>query len=134
MVLGAILKLSVVGSGVAGIVLFLTRAAEVGIGQAAKEVGEALQSIGAGGQSVGAGIQAVLTGIGVGASRLFDPLFTLKTLIYGDLNTTSTVSVNPQTIAVVGDSIDSLQSPPLGSSVIIPGSLTGGFLSSGGRL
>lgn len=132
MVLGTILKLSTVGAAVAGVVLFLTRAAQVGIGQAGSEVGEAIKSIGEGGSALGAGIQATLTGIGVGAAKLFDPLFTLKTLIYGEGNQ-GTVNVNPQTIAVVGDSIDSLAptntvtgaNVELGTSVILRSSLTG---------
>jgi hypothetical protein len=44
------------------------------------------QAIGGGGAAIGqwgAGISSLLTGIGKGGSRLFDPLFTLRDLIYG---------------------------------------------------
>jgi len=135
MVLGTVIKISTIGATLAGVVLFLTRAAQVGLGPAGKEVAEALQSLGTGVGSIGGGINALLTGIGTGSARLFDPLFTLKTLIYGEGNQ-GTVSVNPQTIAVVGESVNtvptghtSLFKGSLGGSVINRKSLTGGFLT-----
>ena len=33
--------------------------------------------------SLGSGVQSLLTGTGVGVSKLFNPLFTLRDLIYG---------------------------------------------------
>ena len=44
--------------------------------QAFKGVGGALGSL-------GGGIQALFTGVGTGTAKLFNPLFTLKDLIYG---------------------------------------------------
>lgn len=75
-------------------ILFLKRSVEVGIGPAGTEVGGALGSLGAGGQSF-------LTGIGTGISKLFNPLFTLKDLVYGtgSLNVAQTAGkVNSQIV------------------------------------
>lgn len=40
--------------------------------------------LGSGLSSVGAGVQTLLTGIGTGSAQLLNPLFSLKTLFYGD--------------------------------------------------
>ncbi len=40
--------------------------------------------LGSGLSSVGAGVQTFLTGIGTGSAQLLNPLFSLKTLFYGD--------------------------------------------------
>jgi len=158
MVLGLVLKISAIGATLAGAILFLIRAREVGLGQAGSEIGEALQGIGSGGSAIGKGIQDTLTGLGVGAARLFDPLFTLRNLIFSN--------VNPQT---VGGQQEARQSRPnqtnatvtgirsgtrifspmrrrpsrggsvspeaivLGTSVIRRGSLTGGFLTQSNK-
>ena len=56
-------------------------------------------------ESLGGGVQSLLTGIGTGSAQLLNPLFTLKTLIYGDEeetieieqieNATNTTNNNP---------------------------------------
>ena len=40
--------------------------------------------LGSGLSSVGSGVQTFLTGVGTGSAQLLNPLFSLKTLIYGD--------------------------------------------------
>ena len=40
--------------------------------------------LGSGLSSVGSGVQTFLTGIGTGSAQLLNPLFSLRTLIYGD--------------------------------------------------
>ena len=40
--------------------------------------------LGSGLSSVGSGVQTFLTGIGTGSAQLLNPLFSLKTLIYGE--------------------------------------------------
>lgn len=52
--------------------------------QSAGALGETLSAFGTGLGSIGAGAGALLGGIGSGSAKLLDPLFSLKTLIYGD--------------------------------------------------
>lgn len=65
--------------------LFAKRAYAVGIGPAATETAVAVGTFGQGIGSVGGGIQALGEGIGTGISKLFNPLFTLRDLIFPDL-------------------------------------------------
>ncbi len=52
--------------------------------QSAGALGQTLDALGGGLGSVGVGAQQFLTGIGSGSAKLLDPLFSLKTLVYGD--------------------------------------------------
>ena len=78
-----------VGIGLVGAftIIFLRDAAQKGLGPAAGDVGAGFGSIGSAIGStltgVGQGIQAFGTGVGTGAAQLFNPLFTLRDLIYG---------------------------------------------------
>jgi len=56
--------------------------------------GAALQETGKGIGSIGAGIGSALSEIGRGSAKLFDPLWTLKDLIY-DTNVSGSASVGP---------------------------------------
>jgi len=62
--------------------LFLRRSYQVGIGPAGGEIAGAVGSFGQSLGSVGAGVQELGTGIGTGISKLFNPLFTLRDLIF----------------------------------------------------
>ena len=52
--------------------------------QSATALGSTLGAFGTGLGSIGAGASQFLGGIGTGSAKLLDPLFSLKTLIYGD--------------------------------------------------
>jgi len=56
--------------------------------------GGALQETGKGIASIGAGIGSSLRSIGSGSAKLFDPLFTLRDLVY-DANVSGAASVGP---------------------------------------
>jgi len=60
-------------------VIFIRDAAAKGLGTALSETGTGFGAFTGFGQA----IQSTLTGIGVGTARLFDPLFTLKDLVFG---------------------------------------------------
>lgn len=68
-------------------IIFLRDAAQKGLGPAAGDVGAGFGSIGTAIGStlsgIGQGIQQFGTGVGTGAAQLFNPLFTLRDLIYG---------------------------------------------------
>jgi hypothetical protein len=52
--------------------------------QSASALGQTLGAFGTGLGSIGQGASQFLGGIGTGSAKLLDPLFSLKTLIYGD--------------------------------------------------
>jgi len=52
--------------------------------ESAGALGSTLGAFGTGLGSIGTGVQSLLTGVGSGSAKLLDPLFSLKTLIYGD--------------------------------------------------
>ena len=83
----SIAKWVILGLGGAFTILFLRDAAQKGLGPAASDLGAGISSItyglGGGAQSIGLGIQALGTGVGTGVAQLFNPLFTLRDLIYG---------------------------------------------------
>jgi len=62
--------------------------------QSAAATGGALQETGLGIASIGAGIGESLRSIGSGSSKLLDPLFSLKDLLY-DANVSGAASVGP---------------------------------------
>lgn len=62
--------------------LFVKRSSQVGIGGAASEIGQSIGSFGSGIGSLGGGIKEFGAGVGTGISQLFNPLFTLRELIF----------------------------------------------------
>ena len=85
MVLGLPNQLIKYGALAAGLILFglfAKRSVEVGIGPAASEVAGSIGTFGQGVGAVGGGIAELGKGIGFGTAKLFDPLFTLRDLIF----------------------------------------------------
>jgi len=77
-----ILPIAAVGLGLAFVYNILNKPGAAS--ESAGALGQTFFSIGSGLGSVGGGINDFLTGIGTGSAKLLDPLFTLKTLFYGD--------------------------------------------------
>ena len=75
--------------------------------QSALGTGAALQETGSGIASIGAGIGDSLRSIGSGSAKLFDPLFTLRDLVYS-----SDVSGSANVGAVANESMQQEFSPP----------------------
>jgi len=75
--------------------------------QSALGTGAALQETGSGIASIGAGIGESLRSIGSGSAKLFDPLFTLRDLVYS-----SDVSGAANVGAVANESMQQQFSPP----------------------
>jgi hypothetical protein len=75
-------KYSVITVGLILFGLFARRAYQVGIGPAAGEIGASFGAFGSGIGSLGTGIKELGQGIGTGTAKLFDPLFTLRDLIF----------------------------------------------------
>lgn len=78
-------KYAAVAAGLILFGLFAKRAYGVGIGPAAQETAVAIGTFGNAVGAVGGGVQALGEGIGTGISKLFNPLFTLRDLIFPDL-------------------------------------------------
>ena len=81
-VLTKILPVAAVGLGLAFLYNVISKPGQAS--ESAGALGQTLFSVGGGLGSVGEGINEFLTGIGEGSSKLLNPLFTLKTLFYGD--------------------------------------------------
>jgi hypothetical protein len=79
---GLITKYAAAAVGLILFGLFARRAYQVGIGPAAGEIGSSFGAFGTGIGSLGTGIKELGQGIGTGAAKLFDPLFTLRDLIF----------------------------------------------------
>jgi hypothetical protein len=79
---GLITKYAAVAVGLILFGLFARRAYQVGIGPAAGEIGASFGAFGSGIGSLGTGIKELGQGIGTGTAKLFDPLFTLRDLIF----------------------------------------------------
>ena len=77
-----ILPIAAVGLGLAFVYNILNKPSAAS--ESAGALGQTFFSIGSGLGSVGGGINDFLTGIGTGSAKLLDPLFTLKTLFYGE--------------------------------------------------
>jgi hypothetical protein len=88
MVTGRILGLAAAGLVGAYILNALVRPAE------AIQTGAALESTGQGIAGIGSGLGNALRSIGSGSAKLFDPLFTLRDLVY-DSNIAGAASVGP---------------------------------------
>ena len=85
MVSFSVFKIVTYGLLAAGAFVFFRRASQpnVGLGYALAETGAGIGAAGMGFSQVGGGIRDFLAGIGQGTAKLFDPLFTLRDLIYG---------------------------------------------------
>jgi len=79
--LSKIIPLAAVGLGIAFLANVLTKPGQAS--ESAGALGQTFGAFGSGLGSLGGGIQNFLTGIGVGSTKLLDPLFALKTLFYG---------------------------------------------------
>jgi len=77
-----ILPIAAVGLGLAFVYNIINKPGAAS--ESAGALGQTLFSVGSGLGSVGGGIQDLLTGVGAGSAKLLDPLFSLKTLFYGD--------------------------------------------------
>ena len=107
--------------------LFVRDAAATSLGQAGTEVGSAIGSIGSGIGQAGSGIASFGQGVGAGITGLFAPLLFFRELIFG--NEPIVQSENPNTVHAQNSGSDSqIFQGQLGTSVIIPGSLTGGLI------
>jgi len=86
MVVTSLIKniLPIAGVGLALAFLYNVVAKPGAASQSAGALGQTLEALGTGLGSVGAGAQQFLTGVGSGSAKLLDPLFSLKTLVYGD--------------------------------------------------
>ena len=81
-VLTKILPIAAVGLGIAFLYNVINKPGQAS--ESAGALGQTFFSLGGGLGSIGGGINEFLTGIGTGSAKLLDPLFTLKTLFYGD--------------------------------------------------
>ena len=93
--LSKVIPLAAVGLGIAFLANVLTKP-----GQASASAGALGQTFGAFGSglgSLGEGVSGLLTGIGQGSAKLLDPLFSLKTLFYGDDSVDVILSENQST-------------------------------------
>jgi len=113
--------IGIVAVGIAAVFsfFFFRRAGEVGLGPAGSEVGAALGSIGTGIGKTGSGIALFGQGIGSGITGLFQPLTFFRDLLFGG---------EPIVNSPTADTVQATNSNNLGTSVIIPGSLTGGLI------
>jgi len=92
-------------------------------------LGSTLGAFGTGLGSIGTGVQSLLTGIGSGSAKLLDPLFSLKTLIYGDsanlvlqeqaATATNTSMVDP-VVNTASDQPGVTPSAPASAAIVFP--------------
>jgi hypothetical protein len=103
-----ILPIAVVGLGLAFLYNVIAKPGEAT--KSAQALSATLSGFGTGIGQVGTGIGSALGSIGAGSAGLLDPLFTLKTLVYGDdvqaLNTneSQTVQIRQQEQALTASS------------------------------
>ena len=93
--LSKIIPLAAVGLGIAFLANVLTKPGHAS--ESAGALGQTLGAFGSGLGSLGGGISGLLTGIGQGSAKLLDPLFSLKTLFYGDDSVDAILSENLST-------------------------------------
>jgi hypothetical protein len=93
--LSKIVPLAAVGLGIAFLANVLTKPGQAS--ESAGALGQTLGAFGSGLGSLGGGISGLLTGIGQGSAKLLDPLFSLKTLFYGDDSVDAILSSNQAT-------------------------------------
>lgn len=90
-----ILPLAAVGLGIAFLYNVINKPGQAS--ESAGALGQTFFSLGGGLGSIGGGINQFLTGIGEGSAKLLDPLFTLKTLFYGDNSVEAILQSNADT-------------------------------------
>ena len=90
-----IIQIAVVGLGLAFLYNVVAKPAQATASAGA--LGQTLGSFGAGLSSIGGGAESFLGGIGRGSAKLLDPLFSLKTLVYGDSTAQIVQAENIQT-------------------------------------
>ncbi len=90
-----IIPIAVVGLGLAFLYNVVAKPAQATASAGA--LGQTLGSFGAGLSSIGGGAESFLGGIGRGSAKLLDPLFSLKTLVYGDSTSQIVQAENIQT-------------------------------------
>jgi len=151
MMMVSIPKLLILGLTGATAIIFLRDAAVKGFGVAAAETGEGIGGLGAGVgttfASLGQGIQSFGSGVGTGVASLFNPLFTLRDLIFGPqagqqgAPTSATGGQTPQQQPVTQRQEDKNPStnaakinPLTGSSSIFNLTKAASFFSNAGRL
>jgi len=121
-----IIPIAVVGLGLAFLYNVVAKPAQASASAGA--LGQTLGSFGAGLSSIGGGAESFLGGIGRGSAKLLDPLFSLKTLVYGDSTAQIVQAENIQTASnttvndpIVNASSTQLEvSPDPGSQTIGP--------------
>jgi len=129
MVVGTILKFGGVAVGFVFFGLFASRAVQIGIGPAAKEVADSIGSFGKGIGEVGSGAASLGTGIGAGISGLFSPFVALFKLfnLGGKQATSTNNALNPAT-----QPSTTQQSNISSGSTFLSTGTTSGFLASRG--
>jgi len=136
-----ILPIAAVGLGLAFVYNIINKPGAAS--ESAGALGQTLFSVGGGLGNIGGGINDFLSGIGTGSAKLLDPLFTLKTLFYGDdtpevifQENASTASNTTRTDPVVNSASDQpgvTPTSPAGSTVThSTNATTAGGLSPGG--
>jgi hypothetical protein len=107
--------------------------------QSAGALGQTFTAFGEGLGSIGAGAQSFLGGVGAGSAKLLDPLFSLKTLIYGDSaqGVSQQQSITASSTAVLDPVVNSASdqpgvtpSAPAGATFAFP---DGSIAQPGGR-
>jgi len=140
MVVGSLLKnilpIAAVGLGIAFLYNIINKPGAAS--DSAGALGQTLFSVGGGLGSVGGGIQDLLTGVGAGSAKLLDPLFSLKTLFYGDnspdaifqenADTASNTTLTDPVVNTASDQPGVTPTSPAGSTVTH--SSGGGYTSS----
>jgi len=134
-VLSKVIPIAAVGIGLAFLYNILQKPSAAS--ESAGALGQTFFSIGSGLGSVGGGIQDFLTGIGTGSAKLLNPLFTLKTLFYGDdsadtifqenADTASNTTMTDPVVNTASDQPGVTPTSPAGSTV----THSGGSYTSG---
>ena len=124
-VLTKVIPIAAIGIGLAFLYNILQKPGAAS--ESAGALGQTFFSIGSGLGSVGGGIQDFLTGIGTGSAKLLNPLFTLKTLFYGDdspstifqenADTASNTTITDPVVNTASDQPGVTPTSPAGSTV-----------------
>jgi len=124
-VLSKVIPLAAVGIAIAFLYNIINKPGAAS--ESAGALGQTLYSFGGGLGSVGGGIQDFLTGVGTGSAKLLNPLFTLKTLFYGDdspstifqenADTASNTTVTDPVVNTASDQPGVTPTSPAGSTV-----------------
>jgi len=115
LVVGLLAKYGSIAAALVLFTLFAKRGAEVGIGPAATEVASSFGTFGMGLGAVGGGVQSLFTGIGTGIAQLFNPLFTLRDLVFGPQagQQAAATAATQQPMMMIPPPSNEMTSPPL---------------------